>query len=92
MLPIPKDDVIFRRLADGAVVLHGTEEIYYGLNDAGARIWELLPTCASCDQLWERLCAESPGVDAATIRADAQALIADLLHFGLLTARAPDHP
>lgn len=84
--------MVFRRLDGGAVVLQGTEEIYYGLNDTGARIWELLSACATCDQLYERLSVESPGVDAATIRADAQALIAELLEFGLLVPRSPDLP
>ncbi|HET7620738.1 MAG TPA: PqqD family protein [Gemmatimonadaceae bacterium] len=87
MLPVPKDDVIFRRLDDGAVVYHCSEEVYFGLNAGGARVWELLPpVSASLDEIVERIAGENPGTDAATIRRDAEAVIASFERFGLVRA------
>jgi hypothetical protein len=87
MLPVPKDDVIFRRLDDGAVVYHCTEEVYFGLNAGGARVWELLPPVSSSfEDLVERIAHENPDTDAATIRRDAEALIASFERFGLVRA------
>ena len=87
MLPVPKDDVIFRRLDDGAVVYHCSEEVYFGLNAGGARVWELLPpVSASLDEIVERIARENPDIDAATIRRDAEAVIASFERFGLVRA------
>jgi hypothetical protein len=87
MLPVPKDDVIFRRLADGAVVYHCSEEVYVGLNAGGARVWELLPPVSrSLDELVEHIARENPDTDAVTIRRDAEAVIASFERFGLVRA------
>ena len=87
MLPVPKEDVIFRRLDDGAVVYHCSEEVYFGLNAGGARVWELLPpVSSSLDDLVERIAHENPDTDAATIRRDAEAVIASFERFGLVHA------
>lgn len=85
MLPIPRDDVIFRRLDDGAVVYHCTDEVYFGLNAGGARVWELLPpVSASLDDLVGRLAHENPDADAAVIRSDAEAMLASFERFNLV--------
>lgn len=85
MLPVPKDDVIFRRLADGAVVYHCTEEVYFGLNEGGARIWELLsPAPSSLDELVACIARDNPEVDAATIKRDTEAMISSFESFGLV--------
>jgi hypothetical protein len=87
MLPVPKDDVIFRRLADGAVVYHCSEEIYFGLNAGGARVWELLPPVSrSLDDIVECIARENPDADVATIRRDAEAVIASFERYGLVNA------
>jgi hypothetical protein len=87
MLPVPKDDVIFRRLDDGAVVYHCSDEVYFGLNAGGARVWELLPPVSSSfDDLVERIAVENPDTDPATIRRDAEAVIASFERFGLVRA------
>ncbi len=87
MLPVPKEDVIFRRLDDGAVVYHCSEEVYFGLNAGGARVWELLPpVSSSLDDLVERIAHENPDTDTPTIRRDAEAVIASFERFGLVHA------
>lgn len=87
MLPVPREDVIFRRLDDGAVVYHCTEEVYFGLNAEGARVWELLPPVSgSLDDLVARMARENPEVDMARLRRDAEAVIASFERFSLVRA------
>ena len=43
MLPLPHTDVIYKKLPEGGILFHCTDEVYFGLNPAGARVWELLP-------------------------------------------------
>ncbi|MGH7627182.1 MAG: PqqD family protein [Gemmatimonadaceae bacterium] len=86
MLPTPRKDVIFKRLRDGAVVYHCADEIYFGLNAEGARLWELLPpTSTTLDEVVDRMVAEHPEMDPAIIREDAEELFESLEKFGLIT-------
>lgn len=89
MLPTPADTVIFRRLESGAVLYDSAAEVYYGLNDVGATIWELLgdADCAP-DGLVDRLLSAYPDADPALLRADSDALIASLVGYGLLRVPA----
>lgn len=87
MLPVPKEEVIFRRLGDGAVVYHCSDEVYFGLNAGGARVWELLPLVSgSLDELVDRIAHENPDADSATIRRDVEAMIASFERFNLVQA------
>jgi hypothetical protein len=85
LLPVPHPDVIFRALPDGAVLFHSAEEVYFGLNPVGARIWELLPP--KCETLGS-LCADLgelyPAVDADELCTDIGELLAELLDQGLV--------
>jgi hypothetical protein len=90
MLPIPHHAVIYKRVDGGAVVYHAADEIYYGLNDLGARIWELLPSCATVEALGEHLHREFPDVSADRIHGDVRALVESLVGYGLL--EPPAHP
>jgi len=88
MLPSPSSAVIFKRLDDGAVAYDSAAEVYYGLNDVAARIWELLDGAdVTLDALVAALRAEYPEADDARLRADASALIASLAEHGLVQAR-----
>jgi hypothetical protein len=78
--------VIFQRLDDGAVLFAPDTEIYFGLNDVGAKIWELLPPRSSslsdlCDQIAEAY----PDVDHPMIEQDVTELLSQLLAEGLVT-------
>lgn len=85
MLPIPNQNIIFKRLGDGAVIFNCADEVYFGLNAEGARIWELLPPASrSVDDLVACLAAENPGMSAETIRADVEDLLQSLATFGLV--------
>lgn len=88
MLPAPIDTAIFRRLETGAVVLASDAEVYYGLNDVGATIWELLgQPGVTLDGLVAGLGTTYPDVGTDRLRTDADALIASLVAYGLLRMR-----
>jgi hypothetical protein len=77
MLPAPHPSVVFRPVADGAVLLHTQDEVYFGLNPVARQVWELLtPECASLDDVCARLEATYPEVAPDTLRADVSELLA----------------
>jgi hypothetical protein len=92
MLPTPNPDVIHKAVAGSAVLFHTRQEVYFGLNEVGSRVWELLPpACSELDELCAVLHAEYPEVDFATLRTDVAELIEELTVHGLLTASTPEH-
>lgn len=86
-LPAPHAAVVFRAVSDGAVLLHMEEEVYYGLNTVGARIWQLLAECADLDTLSARLGESYPEVPPESLRQDVQDLLEMLGEAGLVVAR-----
>ena len=86
MLPLPLPSVVFQRVDDGAVLFSPDTELYFGLNEVGARVWELLPpTCTQVDDVVARLAAVYPDAAVETIRADVVALLGQLQLEGLVT-------
>lgn len=62
-------------------------ELYFGLNETGASIWELLRTSHdSLEQVCEILGRRYPGVPLDTLRADVDGLLEQLLTEGLVIA------
>lgn len=93
MLPSAEPSVIFQKVADGAVLFAPVSEIYFGLNDVGSRIWEMLPpVTGSLDELCARIGADFPEVPSATIRTDIEELLSDLLREGLLVPHSASSP
>lgn len=91
MLPLPSTGVIFQKLADGAVLFSTATETYFGLNEVGTRVWELLPpTSSTLDEVCEALGAAYPDAPPATIRQDVTELLDELIREGL--AQAPRLP
>ncbi|MEK9500059.1 PqqD family protein [Gaopeijia maritima] len=85
-LPVPHPAVLFRPISEGAVLLHGDDEVYFGLDEVGARIWQLLPPhSGTLDEVVAALQAAYPEVDAETLRVDASDLLAELRAAGLVT-------
>ncbi|CAN5299404.1 hypothetical protein BH20GEM2_BH20GEM2_05800 [soil metagenome] len=76
LLPVPNPAVIFRALPDGAVLFHSDEEVYFGLNPVGARVWESLPPARrSLDELTDALHKEYPEVDRKELQSDVVELL-----------------
>jgi hypothetical protein len=89
MLPLPSAAVVFQRIDDGAVLFAPDTEIYFGLNEVGARVWELLPPkSASLAQLCAALATAYPEVPASTLESDVVELLAQLEREGLVTPPA----
>jgi hypothetical protein len=88
MLPVPNPKVLFKSMSDGAVLFSTDNEVYFGLNSVGARIWELLPpVCSTFDELCTRLSSEYPEVDRSIIETDVKELLGDLTAHKLVAVR-----
>ena len=85
----PHSSVIFQRIDDGAVLFAPATEVYFGLNEVGAKVWQLLPpTMHSLDELCMRLSTEYPTVEAEIIRQDVLELLDQLTAEGLVAPSA----
>jgi hypothetical protein len=71
---------------DALVVDPRTREVHL-LNETGARIWELLETASSVDELCAALADEYEGVPAETLRHEVETFVTDLGGKGLLLPR-----
>lgn len=77
-------NVVFKRVGDEAVLLDFERGIYYGLDGAGVRIWELIAEKKPLDAIAEELTAEYD-VALEQVRADVEALVDELERNGLVT-------
>ena len=85
MLPTRNPKVIFKALATGAVLYSTEDEVYFGLNPVGVRVWELLPPAhQSLDEICRVIAAEYPDAGEDVIRADVAELIEELARLGLV--------
>lgn len=94
MLPTRNPNVIFKALATGAVLYSTADEVYFGLNPVGVRVWELLPPAQqTLDGLCGVLCTEYPDVPAEVIRSDVAEILEELSKLGLVERTdAPKQP
>ena len=87
LLPHPSPSAIFKELDEGGVLLSTTDEVYFGVNPVGARIWTLLPPASrTFGELCAALGQQYPDAGAERIRTDAQEFITALLASGLVVA------
>ena len=85
ILPRPHPAVMFREVSEGAVLLQMEDEIYFGLNEVGARIWQLLPPVSdSLEELCASLTTVYPDVPLEQLSADVAELIEQLRENKLL--------
>lgn len=83
-LPAPKPSVIYKQLADGAVLYCAESEIYFGLNELGVAIWASLPpVLQTLDELVAELSGRFPDTSPETIRSDAIEFVENLVESGL---------
>lgn len=77
-------------LAGEAAVLNLTSGIYYGLDEVGASVWQLIQAPAIVDSI----CAALGGqyeTDRATLEADVCAFLTEMMNEGLVEL-SPDEP
>jgi hypothetical protein len=77
------EDVAFRELSGQAVLLDLASGIYFGLNEVGTRLWELLSENDSLDSATDALEREFD-VSADVLRADVNQLLEQMQSKGLL--------
>lgn len=88
MLPVVNPKVIFKALADGAVLFSTEDEVYFGLNEVGALVWQLLPPkLSTMDELCTAVAERYPEVEADVIRQDVTELISELASHRLVFPR-----
>ncbi len=77
------EGVLVRELDGEAVLLNVTTEQYYGLDAVGARMWAVLTQADTLQAALDQL-LDVYEVEAAVLRGDVEALVADLLAQGLI--------
>lgn len=88
LLPTTTPGVIFKSLPDGAVLYDPAQEVYYGLNQVGEEVWQLLPPVSqTLDDLCGELHKRYPEVAVEMLRSDVAELLDDLRESGLVVAR-----
>ncbi len=78
-------DVLFRELVDESVLLDLKSQRYFGLDDVGTRIWQLVQELGSADKIVNAMLEEFD-VDEARLRLDLGEFLdkladADLIEF-----------
>jgi hypothetical protein len=81
-------DVLASELGSEHVVLNLKNGMYYGLEDVGSAVWNMLQKPVSADDICREL-AKSFDVDPARCRRDILSLLADLLAHGLIEIQEP---
>ena len=79
---VPKD-VLVRYVDKEAVLLNLDTECYYGLDETGTRMWQVVTTAASIERAYEELLSEFD-VEAELFRQQFSDLLGRLADFGLL--------
>jgi hypothetical protein len=83
-------NVLFQDLGGESVLLNLANDQYYGLDEVGTRIWQLLAVDGDVAGAVTRLHTEYEGqVDGTTLRRDVDDLIDRLVSAGLLTIPPP---
>jgi len=81
-----KSGVHLRQMDDQMFLADPDTNVLYHLNATGGAIWRLLEEPVSIAEAAEILCEAFPDIDAAAIRADLDALFAELAANGLIVA------
>ena len=81
--------VLVRFLDKEAVLLNIETERYFGLDETGARMWQLATTAPNINAAYQALLNEYD-VDAQTLREHLSELLEKLVDNGLLTMNSSD--
>jgi hypothetical protein len=79
------DHVLSRRVSGEVVILDLDSDEYFGLQEVGARVWELVETGAPFSAMVATLLEEYE-VEAHRLAEDVRALLAGMLAGGLIVA------
>lgn len=89
MLYLRKEDILSRAVAGATLLIpvHGCTQSLYTLNDTGRRLWELIETPQSEDDLVEALVELYP-ISTETARQDVKKFLNDMLRLNLVIEQA----
>lgn len=82
-------DVVFRILGGEAVLLNLATGTYFGLDDVGTRMWQLMSEHGSIDKVIEVMLKEYE-VEKALLQRDLDKLVKDLVEHGLVNIDAQE--
>ena len=82
----PNDDVLFQEVGGEAVLLNLGNESYFGLNEVGTRVWELLREDSHLQRAFDLLCDEYD-VTPDQLQSDMLALVDEMAKAGLVQVR-----
>jgi hypothetical protein len=81
-------DIVFREVDGEAVILNLDSGLYFGLDQVGTRIWQLIQEHGSLQKVFETMCEEFD-VGSDTLERDLLGLMDELCAKGLVRA-SPD--
>ena len=76
-------DVLFQEVSGETVLLDLASEQYFGLDEVGTRVWQLLNKGQSLDEIVNALVAEYE-VERERLEEDVRALLGSLMEAGLV--------
>lgn len=83
-LPQPSPSAIFRPLPEGGVLFSTDSEVYFGVNEVGARLWQMLPpVCHGFEEMCAKVSVVYPDAGLDLIRRDARQFVDELVANGL---------
>jgi hypothetical protein len=85
----PSPDVVWRDLEGEAVLLDLVSGIYFGLNEVGTRIWQMLDEGCDVSRVIDVIASEYDA-DRSEVEKDLRALLGELHKRGLVIDGAPD--
>lgn len=83
------EDVVAEVLDGEAVLLNLTTGVYFGLNETGTRVWQLLEAREDLRTVISRI-ADEFGVDRTAVETDVMRLVQDLVEKRLVVADHAD--
>lgn len=81
-------DVLHQELGGETVLLNLTNESYFGLDEVGTRIWQVLAETSSPSEVVTRLLVEYD-VTPEQLRGDVERLVMQLAEAGLVSTSLP---
>lgn len=83
------ENILLQEMDDEAVLLNLNEERYFGLDDVGLRLWQLLQEHGNTEEVISQMEMEY-NVSKETIHKDLGAFLIELENAGLIRVKAAD--
>jgi hypothetical protein len=80
----PSPDVIAQEVSGETVLMDLQSEHYYGLDEVGTRVWQLISETGNLESIYRTLLAEYE-VSGERLQRDLQNLVSEIAGLGLVT-------